>query len=235
MRFILITVFFILQTKLAQSINAVIKNDTTVIHKINPSNDLEKNVFSEVNLDFAKKAEDIDLNLMQRFINWLSHLLFGDSNIENAHSTMKLFFWIFIIVGVGLIIWLLTKIEFTRYFKRNAKTNAFNFTDIEEDITGINFSDKIKTAISESNFRLAIRWQYLKQLSVLNEKQYIIWQAYKTNIDYSNELAKTNYQSQFKELSKIYDYAWYGEYPISALKYDAIEKQFTTFEKLLNV
>ena len=235
MRTLIITVLFILQTKLVQGINAVIKNDTSIIRKINPSTTLEKNVFSEVNLDFAKKAEEVDINLLQRIINWLSHLLFGDSNIENASTTMKLFFWIFIIVGLGLIIWLLTKIEFTRYFKRSTKANAFNFTDIEEDITGINFSDKITLAISESNYRLAIRWQYLKQLSILNEKQCIIWQPYKTNIDYSNELAKTNYQGQFKEISKIYDYAWYGEYPISALKYETIEEQFTAFEKLLNV
>ncbi len=235
MRTLILIISLIIFSNIAISNILVVKNDTSIIQKINPSKTLEKNVFSEVNLDFAKKAEDIDINLLQRFINWLSHLLFGDSNIENANTTMKLFFWVFIIVGIGLIIWLLTKIEFTRYFKRSTKANAFNFTDIEEDITGINFSDKIKMAISESNYRLAIRWQYLKQLSILNEKQCIIWQPYKTNIDYSNELAKTNYQSQFKEISKIYDYAWYGEYPISALKYEAIEEQFTAFEKLLNV
>lgn len=234
MRYYFIIILYLLCFNKIQCQIHEIKYDTLIINKITPTKALENKVFNEVNLDFAKKLENADINIWQRFINWLTDLFFGDANHENKIATVRVFYWLVTIVGIIVVIWLLTKVQFTSYFKRNTKANTFNFTDIEEDITGINFIEKINSAISNNDLRLAIRWQYLKQLSILNEKNSIAWQPYKTNIDYSNELIKSNYYSGFKGISKIYDYTWYGEYVITIENYKTLEKQFVDFEILLN-
>ena len=212
-----------------------LKFDSTIIKQITPSSTKEKDVFSQVDLDFVKKTDVSDISLWQRFINWLASLIFGNDNYESVGNSTRVLFWIVVVIGLIVIIWALTKVNFTRYFKSNAKKNTFNFTDIEEDISGINFAEKINLAIKENNFRLAIRWHYLKQLNTLNETNKITWLPYKTNIDYSNELIKTTIYPQFKDISRIYDYAWYGEYKITPTTYVQFEKQFAEFEKLINV
>lgn len=212
-----------------------LKFDSTIIKQITPSSAKEKDVFSQVDLDFVKKTDVSDISLWQRFINWLASLIFGNDNYESVGNSTRVLFWIVVVIGLIVIIWALTKVNFTRYFKSSAKKNTFNFTDIEEDISGINFAEKINLAIKENNFRLAIRWHYLKQLNTLNETNKITWLPYKTNIDYSNELIKTTIYPQFKDISRIYDYAWYGEYKITPTTYIQFEKQFAEFEKLINV
>ncbi len=212
-----------------------LKFDSTIIKQITPSSTKEKDVFSQVDLDFVKKTDVSDISLWQRFINWLASLIFGNDNYESVGNSTRVLFWIVVVIGLIVIIWALTKVNFTRYFKSSAKKNTFNFTDIEEDISGINFAEKINLAIKENNFRLAIRWHYLKQLNTLNETNKITWLPYKTNIDYSNELIKTTIYPQFKDISRIYDYAWYGEYKITPTTYVQFEKQFAEFEKLINV
>lgn len=81
---------------------------------------------------------------------------------------------------------------------------------------------------------MAIRWYYLKQLNILNDKKIITYQPFKTNIDYMMELGKSSYQKEFKDISHIYDYVWYGKYDIALLDYEKLEKRFITFEDAVN-
>jgi hypothetical protein len=71
--------------------------------------------------------------------------------------------------------------------------------------------DLIEEAIKNGNYRLAVRWCFLKSLQLLNQKQQIVWQPAKTNIDYHDELQNKNTRDNFGKLSHVFEYVWYGE------------------------
>jgi hypothetical protein len=174
------------------------------------------------------------VNWFNRFINWLLETFFGKTDPDSRDTFFKTLQWIIVIFGVGVVIWLLMRTEFMLVLRGKPKETVFNFADIQEDIKGIDFNARIASAIRENNFRLAVRWYYLKQLNELNSKGLIQWQTYKTNIDYYKELKAQNHKNGFRNISGIYDYVWYGHYEISPVSFTQLESQFKEFETLLN-
>ncbi|MEE4001574.1 DUF4129 domain-containing protein [Tenacibaculum sp. FZY0031] len=85
----------------------------------------------------------------------------------------------------------------------------------------------IQKAISEGNYQLAVRYYYLLLLKKLSDKELISWQQEKTNEDYIKELSsKKQLYTDFKELTYLYDYVWYGEFFIDKEKFLQAENNF---------
>ena len=140
--------------------------DSVIVKTVLPTKAQEKKVFSQVNLDFAKKVENKDQDsLWDRFWNWLTDLIFGNSSEHSKQNMFTFFLWTLAIVGIIIVIWLLTRTEFASFLRGNTKNTAFDFSDVEEDISSIDFSVRIKKAVDDKDYRLAIRWYYLKQLN----------------------------------------------------------------------
>ena len=210
--------------------------DSVIVKTIKPTTSQEEKVFSQVNLDFAKKVENKNQDsLWDRFWDWLTDLIFGNSSEDSKANMFSVFLWTLAVAGIIIIIWLLTRTEFTSFLRGNTKNTAFNFSDVEEDISSIDFNTRIKKAIDDTDYRLAIRWHYLKQLNILNETKIIHYEPFKTNIDYGFELAKSPHQQAFTNVSRIYDYVWYGKYDITSIDYEKLEKQFKTFEEKITI
>jgi len=212
-----------------------VKIDTSVVKTSIPTKAQEEAVFKEVNMDFAKKVEGKEIGLWDRFVKWILEALFGDADYESKQRAMSIFFWVIALAGITVVIWLLTRTRFTSFLKGNTKNAAFNFSDVDEDISGIDFNERVNKAFLDQDYRLAVRWLYLKQLYVLNEKKLISYQPFKTNIDYSHELSKSSLLSTFKAISRVYDYVWYGKYSITLSEYQSFENEFMQFEKSIGV
>lgn len=235
-RFIYIIIgilLFSINTATAQA-KAVVKYDSVIVKTINPSQAKEHEVSEDVDLSFAKTKENNDTSLLDRFIDWLLKLLFGKTDHNNRMTLQWIFMGVFVLAGVILAVWLFSKSEFGSFLSGSAKQSEFNFSDVEEDIGGIDFHKKTEQAIAVGDYRLAIRWLYLKQLFLLNEKNQIVWQPYKTNMDYTNELLKSNHKQAFKDISRIYEYVWYGKYSVDQNGFQNLELQFKQFESAIN-
>ncbi|HCM77624.1 MAG TPA: DUF4129 domain-containing protein, partial [Cytophagales bacterium] len=63
-------------------------------------------------------------------------------------------------------------------------------------------------------YRNGIRLIFLYALKMLADKQYIQWQAGKTNHDYSDELGAGELKTNYNQLSRYFEYAWYGNFLI---------------------
>ncbi|MBS1635035.1 MAG: hypothetical protein JST26_03865 [Bacteroidetes bacterium] len=206
--------------------------DTSHIRIIQPPIHIEKQIFSDPALHYNReKAKDI--GWLDRFINWLLESLFGKADPDTVNITSRIIFWVIVLGVLGIIIRILLRSEFSGFLQGNSKARKFNFTDVEEDISSINFAERIQTAIDQKDYRLAVRWHYLEILHLLHQKQLINWQSFKTNIDYYNELGKTTYQKSFKELSYIYEFAWYGKYDIDLNKFNNLKQEFEQFKSAL--
>jgi hypothetical protein len=229
----LITLLFVAGTISAKPA-PVLRYDSSVVKQLRPSELQERQVFDEVDLGFAKVSENPEENPIARFFSWVKEKMFGNTSSEGRSSMQWAFLWILVAAGITMAIWLFRKSEFGSFLQGNTKQAGFNFSDMEEDISQIDFNEKVRKARQDNDFRLAVRWLYLKQLFLLNENSKIAWQPYKTNMDYANELSSSSLKQSFRQLSKLYEYVWYGDYPMDESSFVKAESEFAQFEKQIH-
>jgi len=169
--------------------------------------------------------------VLQKFFGWLSDLFGFDVSFIN-YKTLE--YIIYGLLGCGalyLLIKFLLENPVSSVFKtENKAIEGFNY--IAEDIETIDFDKLINSALKENNYRLATRYMYLKTLKALSTKSIIEWHFDKTNNDYLNEINDNQTKSLFKRVSYIYDYVWYGEFPIDE---NGFNKNKDDFNQLIKV
>jgi len=173
--------------------------------------------------------------LLDRFLNWLADLLFGKVGYENINRTRTIVIWTVIVASFAIILWLLSKTQLVSLIRPKPKATSFNFTDLTEDLNTVNFEQKITDALKTEDYRLAVRWHYLKILFLLDKRQLIVFAPFKTNIDYTYELKNDTYKITYKKLSRIYEYIWYGQFDVNETGYSDDANEFKNFERELNV
>ena len=134
-------------------------------------------------------------------------------------------------VIAGLVLYFIIKF-FLKVNARNiidGKKNKpiVHLSEEEELIKDKDLPKLIQEAISEGNYQLAVRYYYLLLLKKLSDKEFISWQQEKTNEDYIKELSsKKQLYTDFKKLTYLYDYVWYGEFSIDEEKFIQAESNF---------
>lgn len=138
-----------------------------------------------------------------------------------------------IIIVVFLIAYMILNKEGSWNFKKYSDKTVItiNTTINEENVEDMDLESLIKKALLDKNYRLAIRYQYLKTLKHLAQKNVIKYHVKKTNLDYLNELTSEDQKKGFSYLSYLYSYIWYGEFPISETQYTNAEQSFNQFIK----
>ena len=110
---------------------------------------------------------------------------------------------------------------------KNRKLN--NFGEINsENIQNTDVQSLIDQAENNSDFRLAIRFYYILVLKLLSGKNLIRYEENKTNDDYLNEIAHLKFSNHFAYTSYLYNYIWYGEFPLNIQQYQVAKQSFKT-------
>jgi len=97
------------------------------------------------------------------------------------------------------------------------------------DITDESLDDKINRAVNEGNYRSAIRFLYLKGLRLLNDRGWIRYHAQATNHEYVQQLSHYPVAGDFRFLTQVYDYVWYGEFPVNEEQFTRLQSHFNRF------
>jgi len=176
-----------------------------------------------------------------RFWNWFWDL-FKPIKVGNHTPTpspilkLLLYFVKYLCIAVGLaavvfIVLKLAGINMLNIFRRKSTSAGLPFTESLEDIHGIDFDSETEKAITQHNYRLAVRLLYLKCLKQLSDADLIRWQIDKTNNTYINELTNPDQRQVFKTLTLQFEYVWYGEFSIDASLFKNISTLFQDFNK----
>lgn len=100
---------------------------------------------------------------------------------------------------------------------------------VAERIHDYDLKTLIERAINEQDYTVATRLYYLFAIKTASDKGLIKWKKDKTNRDYLNEIQSMGLKEQFRQLTYIFERAWYGETVIEATDFVSVEKQFKTF------
>lgn len=209
--FLFISLFYFFITAFATDKKNIVVYDSSKITTIKKaSTDREKEIFADKDFIYHKEAK-ASKSWWERFIEWLLSLL-GKPVAKHPVTSYKIIKYIFIGLFIFGVIFTLWKSKFIGLLKGDTKKlSGASFADIPEDIEGINMDKLIDEALQKGNYRLALRWCFLKSLQWLNEQKKITWKPSKTNIDYHQELKDKTLKDNFSGLSKVFEYVWYGE------------------------
>lgn len=191
---------------------------------------------NDPHFDYTEKIEDE--NLWQQFKNWLYRhwnnfwrWLFGDfKNNSFVYAFYKAMPYIIIGGVIIFLIWLFYKLNpgsSLLYSKDEAKVY---FTEEEKIIKSEDIQALIDEALSNKDYRLAVRYYFLLILKSLSENDIIKYEFDKTNSDYTREIKQTSLSSQFKKSASIYEYVWYGNFDVSETDFDKAKMQFVTLK-----
>lgn len=175
-------------------------------------------------------------NLLARFLTWVFKGLRNTFGIDLPPGALVFLEYLIYILMGGLVIYLLVKFfvgeNVSSIFTKNAKS-IIDINLSEEHIENIDLDALIKSALEKKDYRLAIRYQYLKALKTLSQKDIIDWHYEKTNLDYQREIVTPKVKSLFTEVSYLYDYIWYGEQEIDEIKYNTAHSRFVALKTIL--
>ena len=142
----------------------------------------------------------------------------------------------FIIIGsfIAVLVWYLASSNISLFRKRSAAISLEEDEVLTEDIFEIRYEKEIQAAIASQNYRLAIRLMYLRTLRELSDRQLIQYTQEKTNSAYLYQLYNTKYYKNFFQLTREFEYTWYGKFQLSPEAFGLVERDFNDFKQQLS-
>lgn len=173
-------------------------------------------------------------NLVQRFLSWFFQFLQDSFGIDLPPGTTAFMEYLIYVLMAILTIYLIIKFfvgeNLAAIFTGKAVATAPIYMG-EEQLENTDLDGLIAAAMDQKDYRLAIRYQYLKALKALSRQGIIEWHYEKTNRDYQREIKVPALQVPFGDISYLYDYIWYGEQPIDGSIYSAAVQKFEAMHK----
>jgi len=142
--------------------------------------------------------------------------------------------WLLLIGVICFILWKLFADKGSFMFSREKKKmSEGEIAREEEDISTTNWEALLNQAVNNNDLRLAVRYSYMWLLQLLQQRELIQYRIDKTNYEYASELSDTNYKQSFRQISRQYEYAWYGDFVITPSAYAVYADQFNNVKKQL--
>lgn len=130
-----------------------------------------------------------------------------------------------LIIGFAFLYW--KRMNQTSLFERKAQKISFSVSD--DNIHAISYEEALQQAVAASDYRLAIRLLFLQSLKILADGGIIHWHINKTNEQYLKEVDKQIWKDDFKVLTQLFEFAWYGEATITRNQFDEVNRAFQNF------
>ena len=143
--------------------------------------------------------------------------------------------WIIIIAALVFVVYKIVTGSGSFMFGKNKKVMQEGGPpqQEEEDIATTNWETLLQQAIANNDLRMAVRYRYMWLLQILQQRELIRYRNDKTNYEYYTELSDTSYKQPFKQLSRQYEYVWYGHFALPPAGYEAYSDLFNNLKKQL--
>ncbi len=204
--------------------------------------------FKETRLNEFKTQEEFDYiekvekeSWWSRFKNWINAKynqflawLFGEYEPNSLIAfPIRILPYVLLFLLLGLVLWLFSRLNPGRHILEDPRNSEVFLSEEEELVKNEDLNSLIQTAIRNSEFRLAVRYYYLKQLKKLDQSKLIDYQYQKTNHDYLEEIGDWTVREHFNRITKLYDFIWYGSFEVTENDFALAEKTFLRMETLL--
>lgn len=171
--------------------------------------------------------------IWNRIWAWIIRHLFHPLFKNHSLTVWDIILYTIAFAALVLIVYYFIKSDRVGLFTKKAKETSLGLDFTEEDIHLVDFDKLISDAITKGEYRLAVRYLYLKSLKELSLKGLINWRPDKTNRDYINEMRLKNSGKLFRDMTYLFDYAVYGKADINEGVFTRIKATFEQFNNTL--
>ena len=171
------------------------------------------------------------IGFLNQIMAWIFQKIFVPALSERFAVFWKIFAYMLIAGAVVFLIIHRMNINIRGIFHKAGKQMESDFLASETEINEIDFDQLIRQYTRDRQFRMAVRLLYLKTLKCLADKKFIRWRKDKTNRDYLHEIGDTQVRIFFERTTRLYEYAWYGDFDVDSGKFQLIRKTFQDFLK----
>ena len=176
----------------------------------------------------------------ERGLSWWDRILLAINNFINnllgrvAESGMlSIVVLLIIVVVICLIVLKLIGVDY-RTLLGKKELDKSDIDIYTENVHEMNFDALISNALRNKDYRLAVRFLYLKNLKQMSDKDIIEWSSHKTNYSYQYEIQNSLLRSKFLETTLIFDYVWYGEFELDESKFTEVDSRMGDLNKMIN-
>ncbi len=149
-----------------------------------------------------------------------------------VHPVVRTLIWFLIIGGFAAFLIIFLYNSNAGLFRKSKRIKGVQQeVEEQEDIFEINYPKEINNAVSAGNYRLGVRLLFLQLLSQLANKKEIEYKQSHTNFDYLLQLQSTALYKDFFQLTRSYEYSWYGYFDLSEQQFRIIKNDFEDFQK----
>lgn len=114
------------------------------------------------------------------------------------------------------------------------KENSLIINEEGTQITGADLAVLLQEEISSGNFNKAVRILFLQTIQQLASHDLISLHLEKTNSDFLREIKDARLREKFRELTRIYEFLWYGNQAVDRSWFNRIASQFHLFNDQIN-
>ena len=187
-------------------------SDTTRIAQRNFDETRISDLRSHPDLDYSVDRSQ-GTTLWQRLRRWLKEFFMALFYAGSQNSIFKIMIYALL---TGVLIFAGLKLLNANPVKiiQKKSSGAMPYEVIEDDIHTIPFEAQIEVAVLEGDYKLVVRLYYLFALKILADGQLINWIPGKSNLEYQYDLKDKSTKFHFRQLSNLFEYAWYGGYEV---------------------
>jgi len=230
MRFIfIIMLFFLFKTVTAQK--ETLGYDSSEVRQRHFTESSIKAYVNDKDFEYEKEVVETP-SAWDRFWQWFWNKYNDMISTEAGKTTMQIIYWLLGIAAVTFFVLKVIKMNRMNLFRASPPGNI-PYKIEDENVYTISFNEAIQQALQNGNYRLAIRLLYLQNLKTLSDKNLIVWQPNKTDADYLREISKPRLKQAFKNITDIFEYAWYGNLVVTKDDFIGIQKEFAQFQNQL--
>lgn len=151
----------------------------------------------------------------------------------NSFFSNPVFRWVIFLGVMGIVlfgIYQLAKENNFTWFSRKKKTGRTlptEFSPVEET----DFEAAVRKYQSEGNYRMAIRYLYLRLIHTARDKGRISFHDSSTNSEIALAFGSHTLAGDFRYLARAYEYIYYGEFKPQSDLFEMLKNKFEVFQQ----
>lgn len=182
---------------------------------------------------FQYKKEERGLSWWDRFLLAINNFINNLLGTVAKSGMLSIVVLLIIVVIICLIVLKLIGVDY-RTLLGKKELDKSEIDIYTENVHEMNFDVLISNALRNKDYRLAVRFLYLKNLKQMSDKDIIEWSTHKTNYSYQYEIQNSLLRSKFLETTLIFDYVWYGEFELDESKFTEVDSRMGDLNKMIN-
>jgi hypothetical protein len=145
---------------------------------------------------------------------------------------IRSFQWLVFIIIMGVLlygIYHLAKENNFKWFIRNKKLHNTGISEFKKEEV-IDFNAAIHAYQMEGNYRLAVRFMFLKLIQTIRESREITVRDSSTNSEIVLAFEGQPNANEFRYLATAYEYIYYGDFVLREELFNSLKKKFEDFQ-----